>query len=80
MGRVEGKVAIVTGGARGLGKASSVMLAKEGAKVVITDRHADEGNAVVQQIEKDGGTAMFLAQDVDEFAHGSLLRPRPRGF
>lgn len=64
MGRVEGKVAIVTGGARGLGKASGVMLAKEGAKVVMTDRHADEGSAVVRQIEKDGGTAMFLAQDV----------------
>src|SRR5271167_3791685 len=61
MGRVEGKVAIVTGGASGIGAACAATLAREGAKVVVTDL---DGQAVVDKIEGAGGEVVFLRQDV----------------
>ncbi len=64
MGRVEGKVALVTGGRQGLGKASAILLAKEGARVVITDRKPDGADAVLDEIKKAGGEAIFIQQDV----------------
>ncbi|RDD62040.1 glucose 1-dehydrogenase [Ferruginivarius sediminum] len=63
MGRVEGKVAIVTGGAVGLGEAMCRMLAKEGAKVVVTDIKGKEGQAVAHAIVKAGGEAIYLEHD-----------------
>ncbi|MEG6508357.1 glucose 1-dehydrogenase [Methyloligella sp. 2.7D] len=60
MGRVEGKVALVTGGSHGLGKAMAVLLAKEGAKVVITDIKDEEGEATAKEI----GDAIYLHHDV----------------
>ncbi|SDL49512.1 NAD(P)-dependent dehydrogenase, short-chain alcohol dehydrogenase family [Catalinimonas alkaloidigena] len=64
MGRVSGKVAIVTGGASGLGRASAQLLAREGASVVVTDLDKNEGEAVVEAITQAGGMARFLAHDV----------------
>jgi NAD(P)-dependent dehydrogenase (short-subunit alcohol dehydrogenase family) len=64
MGRVEGKVAIVTGSALGIGKASSLLLAKEGAQVAITDILDKEGQEVVKEIKKSGGVALFWHLDV----------------
>ncbi len=64
MGRVSGKIALVTGGALGLGKAISQLLAKEGAKIVVTDIKEVEGKAVVEAIKQAGGEAIFLKQDV----------------
>jgi NAD(P)-dependent dehydrogenase (short-subunit alcohol dehydrogenase family) len=64
MGRVENKVAIVTGGAMGMGKASCVLLAKEGAKVVIADINESEGKKVAGEIKANGGTAAFMFLDV----------------
>jgi NAD(P)-dependent dehydrogenase (short-subunit alcohol dehydrogenase family) len=64
MGRVEGKVAIVTGGALGIGKASSLLLAKEGAKVAVTDILDKEGQEVVKEIKNNGGMALFWHLDV----------------
>jgi 3(or 17)beta-hydroxysteroid dehydrogenase len=61
MGRVEGKVALVTGGASGLGAADSAALAREGAKVVVTDVNLASAQAVAQSI---GGGAIALALDV----------------
>ncbi|AFE03668.1 2,5-dichloro-2,5-cyclohexadiene-1,4-diol dehydrogenase [Corallococcus coralloides DSM 2259] len=61
MKRVEGKVALVTGGAGGLGAASARMLAREGAKVVVTDRREDEARAVVEEL---GDAGLFLPLDV----------------
>ncbi|MAO42641.1 SDR family NAD(P)-dependent oxidoreductase, partial [Leeuwenhoekiella sp.] len=49
MDRVKNKIAIVTGGASGLGKSSAILLAREGAKIVITDLDEENGNVVVQQ-------------------------------
>ena len=64
MGQVQGKVAIVTGGASGIGAACAATLAREGAKVVVTDLDDAGGQAVVDRIGGSGGTASFLHQDV----------------
>lgn len=64
MGRVESKVALVTGGRRGLGEASAVMLAREGAKVAITDRKEEDADRVLSAIASAGGEAIFIRQDV----------------
>jgi NAD(P)-dependent dehydrogenase (short-subunit alcohol dehydrogenase family) len=63
-GRVEGKIGIVTGGAVGLGAAAAKLLAKEGAKVVVTDLNSAIGEALVDSLLHDGGEAIFLRQDV----------------
>ena len=64
MDRVKGKVALVTGGRRGLGKAIAVRLAKEGAKVVITDRKDDGAQAVLDEIKAAGSEGIFVLHDV----------------
>src|SRR5580700_1485060 len=64
MGQVEGKVAIVTGGASGIGAACATTLAREGAKVAVTDVDDAGGQAVVHKIESAGGEAIFLHHDV----------------
>jgi NAD(P)-dependent dehydrogenase (short-subunit alcohol dehydrogenase family) len=63
MGRVEGKVAVVTGGALGLGKATCQVLAKEGATVAVTDIRPEEGQQLAQEIESSGGAARFWELD-----------------
>jgi len=64
MRQVEGKVAIVTGGASGIGAACATTLAREGAKVVVTDLDDAGGRGVVDRIASAGGEAIFLHQDV----------------
>jgi NAD(P)-dependent dehydrogenase (short-subunit alcohol dehydrogenase family) len=64
MGQVEGKVAIVTGGASGIGAACAATLAREGAKVVVTDLDDSRGETLVAEIGSAGGEAVFLHQDV----------------
>jgi len=63
-GQVAGKVALVTGGASGIGQAISELLAQEGAKVVISDIDELRGPEVVAGIKKAGHEAIFLPQDV----------------
>ncbi|HXV01665.1 MAG TPA: glucose 1-dehydrogenase [Caulobacteraceae bacterium] len=67
-GRVEGKVALITGGASGIGAESARRLAREGAAVVLTDLQADAGEAVADEIAGGGGQAVFLAHDVTDDA------------
>jgi len=63
-GRVEGKVACVTGAASGIGRATALLLAREGAIVVATDIQAAKGPTLIAEIEAVGGKACFLVQDV----------------
>jgi cyclopentanol dehydrogenase len=63
MGRVDGKVALVTGGAMGMGESHSLLLAQEGAKVVVTDINTEAGEATAQQIRDAGGDAIFIQHD-----------------
>jgi NAD(P)-dependent dehydrogenase (short-subunit alcohol dehydrogenase family) len=62
--RVEGKVAIVTGGGSGMGRAGAVSLAAEGAKVVVADINRASGERVCRSIEESGNTAVFVPVDV----------------
>lgn len=63
-GRVEGKVALVTGAAMGLGAETARRLAREGAAVMLTDRDEVHGEAVAEEILAAGGKAAFLHHDV----------------
>ncbi len=64
MGRVQDKVAIITGGASGVGRADAILLAREGAKVILTDVNDKDGAAVEKEITGAGGTALFVQQDI----------------
>jgi NAD(P)-dependent dehydrogenase (short-subunit alcohol dehydrogenase family) len=64
MDRVKGKVTIVTGAAMGLGRATAMMLAREGASVAVLDLNEQKGREVVSEIEKGGGKAHFWPLDV----------------
>lgn len=64
MGQAEGKVAIVTGGASGIGAACATTLAREGAKAVVTDVDDAGGQAMVEKIGTVGGEAIYFHQDV----------------
>ena len=66
MGRVESKIALITGAARGLGQATAELLAREGAIVVVTDIDGDGADATAEGIAAAGGTAMALTQDVTD--------------
>jgi NAD(P)-dependent dehydrogenase (short-subunit alcohol dehydrogenase family) len=70
---LEGKVAIVTGGTSGIGRASAIALAREGAKVVVSGRREKEGQETVQLIKKAGGTALFVKADITNEADVSML-------
>ncbi len=64
MNRLDGKVALITGGARGLGGATAKLMAAAGARVLITDLLDEAGAGIVAEIEKAGGKAAFLHHDV----------------
>lgn len=61
---VKNQVVVITGGTGVLGRAIAAHLAEEGARVVILGRKAEVGNAIVEDIKKNGGEAMFLTTDV----------------
>ncbi len=61
---MKNKVVIVTGGASGIGAATALLFAKEGASVVVSDLQEDKGKEIVRQIEEAGGKAAFFKADV----------------
>jgi NAD(P)-dependent dehydrogenase (short-subunit alcohol dehydrogenase family) len=67
-GTFQGKVALVTGAGLGLGKASALAFAREGARVVVADIDADNGQQTVDMIKKAGGEALFIKTDVSRAA------------
>jgi NAD(P)-dependent dehydrogenase (short-subunit alcohol dehydrogenase family) len=66
MNTFNNKVALVTGGTSGMGRAAAVQFAKQGARVVIAARREAEGNLVVEQIRQLGGEASFVKTDVSQ--------------
>ncbi len=64
--RVQGKVAIVTGGAAGIGQATAILLAEEGAQVVVADLDEVAGAKIVSQIKAQSGAATFVRTDISQ--------------
>ena len=64
--RLEGRVALITGGARGMGAAEAKLFSREGAKVVIADILEDEGRQTEAEINETGGDAIFIKLDVSQ--------------
>jgi len=62
--RLENKVALITGGTSGIGEATALLFAQEGANVAITGRDVNRGKAVVDRIIRSGGKAIFVQADV----------------
>jgi NAD(P)-dependent dehydrogenase (short-subunit alcohol dehydrogenase family) len=62
--RLDNKVALITGGTSGIGEATALLFAREGAKVTITGRDEKRGRAVAEEVVKDGGKAVFVRTDV----------------
>jgi NAD(P)-dependent dehydrogenase (short-subunit alcohol dehydrogenase family) len=73
MGRLDGKVALITGGASGMGMVASQLFATEGAKVVLTDVSDDAGEHVADGIRADGGEALYVHADVSEEAEARAM-------
>ena len=68
MSRFEGKTALVTGGASGIGRATTNRLAAEGAQVIIADSNVDMANKAVSEIEADGGDVVYVEVDLADDA------------
>jgi NAD(P)-dependent dehydrogenase (short-subunit alcohol dehydrogenase family) len=73
--RLKDKVAIITGGAQGIGEGCVRRFVLEGAKVVSADILADKGEAVARDIRQQGGEAVFIACDVSKKESAQLLPP-----
>ena len=66
MNRLEGKVALITGGASGIGRESALLFAREGARVVVVDRDEKAGRQTVRLVKEAGGEALFTKADVSQ--------------
>lgn len=76
MGLVDGLTVVITGAAAGIGRATALCFAAEGAQVVVSDVDSDGGTETVTLIEKDGGQAIFVSADVSKPADVSALIDR----
>jgi NAD(P)-dependent dehydrogenase (short-subunit alcohol dehydrogenase family) len=73
MGRLAGKVALITGGASGMGAIASTLFSSEGAKVVLTDIADDAGGSVAAEIQAGGGEALYIHADVSDEADAEAM-------
>ncbi len=81
MDRVKGKVAVVTGSGDGMGKAAALLLAKEGARIVITDINEAAAKKVAEGINSQGGNAISIRHDVaSETDWGAVIQKTLEGF
>jgi len=71
--RLMGKAAVITGAASGIGRASALHFAREGACLVLVDTQGPAGEALVQEIERSGGTARFLCGDMGRRADSERM-------
>ena len=72
-GLLEGKIALVTGAASGIGRATALVMSREGATVVVSDVNADGGEETVSAIKERGGEGMFVHADVSRAGDAAAL-------
>ena len=73
VGKLDGKVTIVTGASSGIGEATALALAAEGARVAAAARRADRLETLVKRIKEGGGQALLITADVSDEPNGECL-------
>jgi len=70
MGRLAGKVTVITGAGSGFGRATAILFSKEGAKVVVCDCNVESGQETARMIKDNDGEAIFVDVDVSKVEDG----------
>ena len=72
MGRLEGKIAVIVGGGRNIGRAASKLFASEGAKIAIFDMDKDRAAAVTEEVAEQGGQCMYVLGEVQKASENTV--------